>query len=172
MAHFVSWPPRPMILPKPWLMQGPFSSGSSINMNWQPGPETEIHQCQPLLVLILPRFIGFFKSSPMPHTGRQDQLTSILTASLGFGLKWRAGGDPPSQLCPSRLGKPPPESACQTQAEGWNVGRGVLVHGPGDNLQEAQCPSCPPLSINSPLACGSGVASNSLIYVTAVLLTN
>lgn len=29
-----------------------------------------------------------------------------------------------------------------------------------------RCPGCPPLSINSPLTCGSGVAANSLIYVT------
>lgn len=40
------------------------------------------------------------------------------------------------------------------------------------NLQEHKCPGCPPLSINSPLACGAGVASNSLIYAAAVLLTN
>lgn len=45
-----------------------------------------------------------------------------------------------------------------TQTEVHHVGR----------LQAAgaQCPACPPLSINSPLTCGSGVAANSLIYVT------
>lgn len=56
------------------------------------------------------------------------------------------------------------EAKADTQVE-----RGHLAEtgprGPG-------APAALPLSINSLLACGSGVASNSLIYATEVLLTN
>lgn len=56
---------------------------------------------------------------------------------------------------------------------GEECGQGALAHWEeGWTFPGAQCLSCPLLSINAPLACGSGVASNSLIYATVVLLTN
>lgn len=55
---------------------------------------------------------------------------------------------------------------------GEGCGQGALAHWWGMDLPGAQGPSCPPLSVNAPLACSSDIDSNSLIYATAVLLTN
>lgn len=56
--------------------------------------------------------------------------------------------------------------------DGWGLDRGAWVHLAEMDLQGPSARAALPLSINSPLACGTGVASNSLIYATEVLLTN
>lgn len=101
----------------------------------------------------------------MPGCGTSRPLLLM----MDFVLQLRADGGlnhspdhPNSGSCPLEM-----------HVEAWEErGQGALVHWWRMDLLGAQCWSCPPLSINAPLACGSGVASNSLIYATTVSLTN
>lgn len=164
MIHFMCW----LCRPRPMPAAGPFF--------WQVLNKTELAAgtrvwSSPLLAPLGPHFptsySSLLKSSLWSPAGTQP--TSVLMASLQVLSYRREPESVLSHLSDHTTRRWPSH---QAQVEEWSVSRGAPVLQAGDSLQGVQCPSCPPLSINCPLACGSGVASNGLIYVTVVLLTN
>lgn len=99
--------------------------------------------------------------------------TNRLLCTVGFVLQLRAEGSLSHSSGSSDLGSGHWRCTWRPRPiDGRGPGGGARAHLAEMDLQGPSAQAALPLSINSPLACGTGVASNSLIYATEVLLTN